>query len=104
MSKGTAQQRTEAMEALLLERGLLQAGAVDDVITRYNERVGPMNGARVVAKAWKDAQFKAQLLQDGTAAVAPFEFEGGELQKLVVVLPDHVHWYPGTPTHRAGPR
>lgn len=77
--------RAEALEALLIEKGLLRPEAVDDVITLYTERTGPMNGARVVARAWCSPSFREALLADGTAAVAPFGFEGGEMQKLVVV-------------------
>lgn len=77
--------RAEALESLLIEQGLLSAEAVDEVIATYNERVGPMNGARVVARAWVDPAFKARLLADGTAAIAEFAFEGGQTEKLVVV-------------------
>ena len=77
--------RAEALEALLIEKGLLEAQAIDEVIQRYNERVGPMNGARVVARAWIDGDFKQRLLEDGTAAIDEFNFEGGEVQKLQVV-------------------
>ncbi|MCZ6658969.1 MAG: nitrile hydratase subunit alpha [Gammaproteobacteria bacterium] len=77
--------RAEALESLLIEQNHLTAEAVDEVIIRYNERVGPMNGARVVAKAWADPDYKACLLEDGTKAIEEFEFEGGEIDKLVVV-------------------
>jgi len=77
--------RAEAIESLLIERGLVTVEAIDDVITLFNERVGPMNGARVVARAWLDADFKRALLDDGTAAIEPFAFEGGQTEKLVVV-------------------
>jgi len=77
--------RAEAIESLLIEKGLLDPKDVDRIIERYNERVGPMNGARVIARAWMDASFKAALLRDATRAVESFEFEGGEIQKLVVV-------------------
>jgi len=77
--------RAEALESLLIEQGLLSAEAVDEVIATYNERVGPMNGARVVARAWLDPAFKARLLADGTAAIAEFAFEGAQTEKLVVV-------------------
>ena len=56
--------RAEALESILIEKGLLTAEAVDDIITRYSERVGPMNGARLVARAWADPEFKKQLLTD----------------------------------------
>ena len=68
-----------------MERGLLKDGVVDSVIERFNERVGPMNGARVVARAWTDGEFKRALLNDGTAAIEPFKLEGGQVEKLVVV-------------------
>jgi nitrile hydratase len=55
------------------------------VIQRYNERIGPMNGAMVVAKAWTDEDFKTRLLADGSEAIAEFGFEGGQVDKLVVV-------------------
>ena len=77
--------RAEALESLLMEKGLLAAGAVDAVIARYAERVGPMNGARVVARAWCDVDFRRRLLLDGAAAISEFDLEGGQVEKLVVV-------------------
>jgi len=77
--------RAEAIESLLLERGLVTEDAIDSVVARFNERIGPMNGARVVARAWTDPAFKAALLADGSAAIAPYGFEGGQVDKLVVV-------------------
>ncbi len=77
--------RAEALESLLIEKGLLTSELVDDVIQRYSERVGPMNGARLVARAWQEPEFKKALLEDATAVVAEYDFEGGEVQKLVVV-------------------
>jgi len=77
--------RAEALESILVERGLLQPEAVDEVIVQYNERVGPMNGARVVARAWRDPAFKKRLLDDGTSAVEEFGFVGAQTEKLVVV-------------------
>ena len=85
MSEKSAAIRAEALESLLVEKGLLDAARIDDVLTLYNERVGPMNGAMLVAKAWRDVEFKQQLLADGTAAIAQFAFEGGKVDKLVVV-------------------
>jgi len=84
--------RAEALESLLVEKGLLSEADIDQTIEFYNERVGPMNGARVVARAWVDAGFRERLLTDATAAIAEFEFVGGEVQKLVVVEnTDSVH-------------
>lgn len=77
--------RAEALESILIEKGFLSADLVDDVIAMYNDRVGPLNGARVVARAWIDPEFKRRLLDDATEAIREFEFEGGEVQKLVVV-------------------
>ena len=84
--------RAEALEALLAERGLLTADAVDRVIETYNERVGPMNGARVVARAWTDPAFRSRLLTDGSAAIREFAFPDVQTDKLVVVEnTDRVH-------------
>ena len=77
--------RAEAIESLLVERGLLDPADVDRVIETYNDRVGPMNGARMVARAWCDPDFKARLLADGTAVMAEFDFGGAQTEKLVVV-------------------
>ena len=77
--------RAEALESLLTEKGLVDADRIDETITFYNERVGPMNGAQVVARAWRDADFKVRLLADGTAAIDEFGFSGGQVDKLVVV-------------------
>lgn len=86
MSEHSAQAlRAEALESLLIEKGLLSEADIDQTIALYNDRVGPMNGARVVARAWVDAEFRRRLLADGTAAVEEFDLEGGEVQKLVVV-------------------
>lgn len=84
--------RAEALEALLTEKGLLSSNAVDDVINRYSEQVGPMNGARLVARAWVDPEFKERLLADATAVVKEYDFDGGQCEKLVVVEnADKVH-------------
>ena len=84
--------RAEALESILIEKGLLTSADVDDVIAIYSERVGPLNGARLVARAWVDPQFKKQLLKDATSIVKRFGFEGGQVEKLVVVEnTDKVH-------------
>ena len=62
--------RTKALESLLIEKGMLSADAVDDRISQYERDIGPLNGARVVARAWVDHAFKQRLLEDGTAAIA----------------------------------
>ncbi len=77
--------RAEALESLLVEKGLLSTDEFDEVIATYNDRVGPMNGALLVAKAWSDPAFKTRLLSDATREVNEFNFEGGQCEKLVVV-------------------
>lgn len=86
MSESSPQSlRAEAIESLLIEKGLITADAVDAVIQQYNERVGPLNGARLVARAWVDPGFKDELLRDGAKAIEEFQFEGAQIEKLVVV-------------------
>lgn len=71
--------RTRALQSLLIEKGLLTTEAVDEIVSRYEEDVGPMNGARVVARAWTEPEFKSWLLEDATAAVhESFDFEIGD--------------------------
>jgi nitrile hydratase len=77
--------RAEALEALLTEKGLLDPAAVDAVVRHYEEDVGPMNGARVVARAWVDPAYRRRLLADGTAAIAELGFAGAQTEHLVVV-------------------
>lgn len=77
--------RAEALESLLIEKGLLQSEAVDATLEMFNERTGPLNGARLVARAWRDPAFRERLLADGSAAIAEYAFEGGQVDKLVVV-------------------
>lgn len=84
--------RAEALESIMIERGVLKAADIDNVIKLYSERVGPMNGARVVARAWVDTDFRERLLQDATRAITEFDFEGAQTEKLVVVAnTDKVH-------------
>ena len=77
--------RAEALEALLIERGAVTADAIDAVVSHFENDLGPMNGARVVAKAWTDEAYRARLLDDGTAAVAELGLGGAEGDKIVVV-------------------
>jgi nitrile hydratase len=85
--------RAEALESLLLERGLIDAKTIDTFIRTYETAVGPMNGAKVVAKAWTDPEYKEQLLADGTAAIASLGFKGPQGEHMVVVenTPDVHH-------------
>jgi nitrile hydratase len=77
--------RTEALESLLVERGLADAKTIETFIGIYETQVGPMNGAKVVAKAWTDADYKQRLLSDGTAAVAELGFKGPQGEHIVVL-------------------
>ena len=77
--------RVRALESLLVDKGLVDPKALDALIDTYETKVGPRNGARVVARAWLDPAFKRRLLEDGTAAVAEFGFMGRQSEKLVVV-------------------
>ncbi len=77
--------RVEALESLLIERGIVSAERVDDVIAMFGQRVGPLRGAEIVARAWMDSDFRSRLLADGTEAIADYDFDGGEVDKLVVV-------------------
>ena len=85
MSNSEASVRAEALESLLIDKGLIVADQIDQTISLYNERVGPMNGARVVAKAWKNVEYRKRLLDDGSKAIEEFAFVGGQVDKLVVV-------------------
>ena len=77
--------RTEALEQLLTERGLIDPKAMNEIITEYETNVGPLNGAKVVAKAWTDPQYRRRLLEDGTAAIKELGFSGRQGEHIVVV-------------------
>jgi nitrile hydratase len=77
--------RVRALESLLVEKGLVDPAALDALIDTYETKVGPRNGAKVVARAWVDPDYKRRLLADGTTAVAELGFMGRQAEKLVVV-------------------
>ncbi|MDB5108389.1 MAG: nthA [Candidatus Binatus sp.] len=77
--------RVKALEGLLTEKGLLDPSAVDAIVDTYENKVGPRNGARVVAKAWTDPGYRKRLLADATAAVAELGYAGPEGGHLVAV-------------------
>ena len=77
--------RARALEALLVEKGLVSSDAIDAVIDRYVNDVGPQNGARVVARAWTDPAYRDRLLTDGTAAIGELGYAGEEGHTMVVV-------------------
>ena len=77
--------RVKALESLLVEKGLVDPDALDILVDTYENRVGPRNGAQVVARAWVDSAYKQRLLDDGTEALAEFGYSGGQGEKLTVV-------------------
>ena len=77
--------RIAAIEAVLVEKGILDVDAVDAIVSQFEDNLGPMNGAKVVARAWADPEYKARLLSDGTAAIGEFGFRGPEGDHMVVV-------------------
>lgn len=85
--------RTEALEQLLVEREMLDPAVVDKFVSTYENDVGPMNGAKVVAKAWTEPEYREQLLADGTAAIKSMGFPWGPQGEHIVVLEqtDDVH-------------
>ena len=77
--------RTRALESLLIEKGLLTTEIIDEVVQQYEQDVGPLNGAKVVARAWSDSDYKRRLLEDGTAAIAELGFGDAHGSKIVVL-------------------
>jgi nitrile hydratase len=77
--------RTRALESLLYEKGLLSPAAVDTLIGAFERDLGPLNGARVIARAWVDPEFKRRLLEDATAAIAELGFGGLQGEHMVAV-------------------
>ncbi|OJT98050.1 MAG: nitrile hydratase subunit alpha [Rhizobium sp. 63-7] len=84
------QARVKALESLLSEKGLIDPAAIDAIVETYETRVGPRNGAKVVAKAWSDPAFADWLKRDATAAIASLGFTGrqGEHMRAVFNTPD----------------
>jgi nitrile hydratase subunit alpha len=77
--------RTKALESVLVGRGLVDPGALDAVVDAYQHRIGPRNGARVVARAWVDGAYRQRLLSNATAAIAELGYGGEEGEHMVVV-------------------
>src|SRR5436309_1096521 len=77
--------RARALESLLVEKGLVDPKALDELIDTYQTKVGPRNGARIVARAWTDPDYKRRLLADATAAIAEFGFIGRQGEDMVVL-------------------
>jgi nitrile hydratase subunit alpha len=77
--------RVKALESLLTEKGLVDPAALDAIVEAYEKKIGPRNGARVVAKAWTDPAYKARLLKDATAAITELGYGGLQGEDMVVV-------------------
>src|SRR5258706_996688 len=77
--------RVRALEAILTEKGLIDPKALDALVDTYEHKVGPRNGAKVVARAWVDPAYKQRLLTDATAAIKEFGFSGLQGEDMVVV-------------------
>jgi len=77
--------RVKALESLLVEKGLVDTATLDALVDTYAHKVGPRNGARVVARAWTDPSYKQRLLEDATAAIGEFGFSGRQGEHMVVV-------------------
>lgn len=77
--------RVRALESILTEKGLIDPKALDALVDTYEHKIGPRNGAKVVAKAWTDPAYKARLLSDATSAIKELDFSGLQGEDMVVV-------------------
>src|SRR5713101_5511728 len=77
--------RVKALESLLVEKGLVDPATLDAVVDTYEHKVGPRNGARVVARAWVDAEYRKRLLTDATAAIAELGYGGAQGEYMVAL-------------------
>jgi len=77
--------RVKALESLLVDKGLVDRAALDAIVDTYETKIGPRNGARVVARAWVDPAYKKRLVTDATAAIAELGYAGGQGEDMVVV-------------------
>jgi len=77
--------RVKAIESLLLSKGLIDAKTLDELIDTYENKIGPQNGAKVVAKAWIDNDFKKRLLTDATSAIRELSYQGRQGENMIVV-------------------
>jgi nitrile hydratase len=77
--------RVKALESLMVEKGLVDPAALDAIVEYYEHKVGPRNGARVVARTWADPAYKARLLADATAAIAELGYSGLQGEHMIAV-------------------
>ncbi len=77
--------RTRAIESLLAEKGLIASDAIDAIVEKFEKDIGPLNGAKVVARAWVDPEFKKRLLENGTETIAEMGYWGTQGAEIVVL-------------------
>src|SRR5258708_7039334 len=77
--------RIKAIESLLIEKGIVDPSAIDEIIDIFKHKIGPRNGAKVVARAWSDPVYKTRLLTDATTAIAELGFSGAEGEDMMVL-------------------
>jgi len=77
--------RVKALESLLVEKGLVDPAALDVLVDTFENKVGPRNGARVVARAWADPEYKKRLLEDAPMAIAELGYTSGQGEHMVVL-------------------
>ena len=77
--------RVKALESILVEKGLVDPKAIDELIDTYEHKIGPHNGAKVVARAWSDPEYKKRLLSDATQAIAELGYSGIQGEDMIVV-------------------
>jgi nitrile hydratase len=77
--------RVKALESLMVEKGLVDPAALDAIVDHFEHKVGPRNGARVVARAWTDPAYRARLMEDATSAIAELGYAGGQGDHMVAV-------------------
>ena len=84
--------RVKSLESLLVEKGLVKSEALDALVDRYENKVGPRNGAQVIARAWNDPDYKSRLLKDGSAAISEMGYSGAQGEEIVALEnTDKVH-------------
>jgi nitrile hydratase len=84
-SLSTTELRVRALETVLWQKGYIDPAALDELIDTYQTKIGPRNGAQVVARAWCDSEFRRRLLEDATAAIASLGFSGRQGEHMVAV-------------------
>ena len=77
--------RVKTIESLLLSKGLIDPDSIEEIIDLYENKIGPQNGAKVIAKAWIDDEYKKRLISNATKAIAELGFTGRQGENIVVV-------------------